>query len=252
MVTPAPIKRARESLMGEPSGKRAKIMPSGDMETDQVAEIEEWPEASSILEAIKNAKETGVEMNKLSRQFSGSKSILAKLEASNKIVKVGNHSIRYITKEFENAWKIEILEDMFRSQTASSKVNQKVVPKVWMGLDGKPVSNVQRACLETIITLIFDKPGIYEARICTSVALVMSPVEVREVCDVLVERGCCTRKYFKKAKKMVTLLDGLFDNDDAYEAIECTGNLKLIIEGDYDFLSFTANSGWFMHTAQPF
>lgn len=126
--------------------------------------------------------------------------------------------------EYEKLWKYEIQKDLFKDNSSSTPISS-VFPKLWQDLDGNVNQTVYRACLETVIQLIFDRPGIYDTKIIKQLEQVMTPAEVQEICDDLVNRGCCIREYYKK-KEMCSILDGLFGNmNESYGMNKCTGIL---------------------------
>jgi hypothetical protein len=74
---------------------------------------------------------------------------------------------------------------------------------MWYDVNGSMIDSVFHGCCEAILSIIHSRPGIYEANICKKLAIAMSPMEVRDVLDELVRRGCVRRRFI--IKPVVTL-----------------------------------------------
>ncbi|KAI8922630.1 hypothetical protein BC831DRAFT_475011 [Entophlyctis helioformis] len=121
--------------------------------------------------------------------------------------------------------------------------------RLWYGTEGSKLDGVFLACLESVLGIIVEKPGIYESRIHRAVSHVMTRVELREALEELVARGACRRDRYKLGRPLTSAFDGLFSPtttsehlltpiDDKYFGSDCVS-------------AYFPTMDWFTATSTP-
>lgn len=157
-----------------------------------------------------------------------------------KVRQVGFDSPRYIATQFNDSWKIEVRGQSRNEQISSSSIL--IEPKLWNTLDGSVLVPVKRACVEAVLSLIVDRPGIYENSICSLVSEAMTRMDVHEICNFLVERNAVSRILYRQRANHHLLYE---TNDSCLQEVQTSSNLptKSLIS------SYLPCAGWFKLTA---
>ncbi|CAG8528472.1 10119_t:CDS:10 [Funneliformis mosseae] len=131
------------------------------------------------------------------------------------IMKVGYSNSRYISGIYLKDWLVNTtptvkrpptIDDVFMEENPSnykvwSSVESFGPPRMWYDINGNFIESVFRGCLEAVLGLILQKPGICEANIYRKLSLVMSRCEVQDVLEELLDRkGIRKKSYIQPSK----------------------------------------------------
>ncbi|RIA98286.1 hypothetical protein C1645_870827 [Glomus cerebriforme] len=142
------------------------------------------------------------------------------------IVKVGYNASRYISSIYLKDWfvnttqttankfkkqretgKILMEEKSYNDAGSSDELKTESVetfapPRMWYDINGNFIESVFRGCLEAVLGLILQNPGICEADIHRKLSLVMSRCEIQDVLEELLDRKGIRRKSFIQPPKV--------------------------------------------------
>ncbi|KAI8904526.1 hypothetical protein DFJ77DRAFT_248496 [Powellomyces hirtus] len=191
----------------------------------------DWSVMRKIYEIVVQAGEAGVspsDLQRLLQSFGLKASCLSKyiqlfattlrLNDIPLVVAVGFDQLRYVAHGFYRNWAVPLFPT---PQTGELPVptafmamaNQPTTfmpARMWYDIHGDSVDTVKRACMETTLGTIVQKPGIYESKIHARLATIMTRVELAEILQLLVDRGACRRRIIVKNPPVRSIFDGLF------------------------------------------
>ncbi|KAJ3150740.1 hypothetical protein HDU86_006357 [Geranomyces michiganensis] len=184
--------------------------------------------ADSLYQSLREAGPVGLSASELQRVATGLGysvgDVVESLRASSLIVAVGFDQLRYIARDHINTWTIPAFVKPLANAVPSSRVvemslmtdeNGNPTPaRMWYDINGDQVETTKRACMEATLGHIVQMPGIYESKLYSKLANVMSRVELSEILQFLVDRRACRRRVFIKPKPVRSILHGLFEDSD--------------------------------------
>ncbi|CAG8546062.1 10599_t:CDS:10 [Ambispora leptoticha] len=158
------------------------------------------------------------------------------------IQKVGYNMARYICSCYAPNWMIHI------SQQSSSKNKKRkqsssppsatpkdfAPPRMWYDINGSIIETVFRGCLEAVIGVILQKPGIYKSNIQRKLRLIMSRCEIEDCLEELLQRGIISKRCILKPQKVT-----LFSKPREFK--ECDPDTI----DSQKISTYTANSGYY-------
>ncbi|CAI2169647.1 18759_t:CDS:10 [Funneliformis geosporum] len=132
------------------------------------------------------------------------------------ILKVGYSNSRYISGIYLKEWLVNTtptvkrpptIDEVFMDENPSnykvwSSVESFGPPRMWYDIKGNFIESVFRGCLEAVLGLILQKPGICEANIYRKLSLVMSRCEVQDVLEELLDRKGIRKKSYVQPSKV--------------------------------------------------
>ncbi|KAJ3296016.1 hypothetical protein HK104_002047 [Borealophlyctis nickersoniae] len=133
------------------------------------------------------------------------------------VERVGFDDHRYIIHEHLHKWTIvtkkRVAAEPLDGQ--ESFVHGHLTPaRLWYDINGNRVDSVVRACMEAVMGEIMQNPGTYESKLHRKFSPLMTRAELREILQMLVDRGACRRKYLIKPKPAPTLFDDIFNDKE--------------------------------------
>ncbi|CAG8446026.1 5398_t:CDS:10 [Diversispora eburnea] len=116
------------------------------------------------------------------------------------------HAI-YESVEFDNGDDLmgnsPLSSGFFNSKRSNLEPAESFAPtRMWYDINGNFIESVFRGCLEAVLSVIVQKPGIYESNIYRKLSLVMSRCEIEDVLDELVHRTAIAKKAITKPNKV--------------------------------------------------
>ncbi|CAB4436060.1 unnamed protein product [Rhizophagus irregularis] len=142
------------------------------------------------------------------------------------IIKVGYNASRYVSSIYSKDWfvnttqttankfkkqrteKVDIVEKSsshnveLSDESKTESVETFAPPRMWYDINGNFIESVFRGCLEAVLGLILQNPGICEADIYRKLSLVMSRCEIQDVLEELLDRKGIRRKSFIQPPKV--------------------------------------------------
>ncbi|GBC02145.1 hypothetical protein RclHR1_04480009 [Rhizophagus clarus] len=142
------------------------------------------------------------------------------------IIKVGYNSSRYVSSIYSKDWFVNttqttankfkkqrtekvVIEDKssnhneeLSDESKTESVETFAPPRMWYDINGNFIESVFRGCLEAVLGLILQNPGICEADIYRKLSLVMSRCEIQDVLEELLDRKGIRRKSFIQPPKV--------------------------------------------------
>ncbi|KAF7725782.1 hypothetical protein EC973_009399 [Apophysomyces ossiformis] len=110
-----------------------------------------------------------------------------------------------------------------RTSTLTKKRKTVVEPRIWVDVNGIVTESVLKGCLDVVIELLLQRPGITESAVCRHFNRVLTRVEVKDILSTLVQRGILRKLSTKIATTPTTLFSKpkMFETT-SHDAIEST------------------------------
>ncbi|CAG8444454.1 384_t:CDS:10 [Ambispora gerdemannii] len=162
------------------------------------------------------------------------------------IRKVGYSMTRYICSCYATNWMIQIgnisqqlsSKNKTRKQSSSSPPyadpKEFAPPRMWYDINGSIIETVFRGCLEAVIGVILQKPGIYKSNIQRKLRLIMSRCEIEDCLEELLQRRIISERCILKPQKV-----SLFSKPREFK--ECDPDTI----DSQKISTFTVNSGYY-------
>ncbi|KAI9344232.1 hypothetical protein DFJ73DRAFT_840685 [Zopfochytrium polystomum] len=135
------------------------------------------------------------------------------------IERVGHEDLRFVTYTNISVWYLNLPRR--ETEPESLEYPSGLLPqcrgRLWFSIHGELIGSVLRACLEMVISLIVEKPGIYEGKIFRRLRHVVTRVELAELLDVLTKVKACRRTSMIRAPAFTSLMDALSCDRPALE-----------------------------------
>ncbi|KAJ3179175.1 hypothetical protein HDU87_003133 [Geranomyces variabilis] len=185
--------------------------------------------ATFLYTKLRDAGPTGLSSSELSNAATASgfstHEVHESLKASSLISAVGFDQLRFVVRDHIGTWTIPPFVKPPLSGTGPSSgvvemslitdENGKPTPaRMWYDINGDEVGTTKRACMEATLGHIVQMPGIYESKLYSKLANVMTRVELAEVLQMLVDRRACRRKVLIKPPPVRSILHGLFEDSE--------------------------------------
>ncbi|KAI8899876.1 hypothetical protein BC833DRAFT_563738 [Globomyces pollinis-pini] len=163
----------------------------------------------------------------------------------------GSNYHQYVHKDFINECKIQVKKiterTLTENETPATAGPFFMEARMWNDIHGDMIKPIYRACLETVLGIIVNNPGIMESKIYDRVSCILTRVELRIVLDELVSRGACFSEAYVLSDKNTGLLDDLFDDPrpmlSKYESIPDDVNPEDIVT------CYFVLSDWYLKTS---
>lgn len=121
------------------------------------------------------------------------------------VAKVGFRSYRYVLTCYLDHWMVvprKITSTISaNSDDAAAHVTQlastrkaTIHPRVWYDINGSLTSAILQGIVESVIQCVLERPGINERDICRRFHKLLVYVEVKDVLDMLVDRGALRKQ----------------------------------------------------------
>ena len=172
------------------------------------------------------------------------------------VAKVGFQSYRYVLTSYLDRWMViprriatavTSSSDDAAERTAILASTRKptIQPRVWYDINGNITVAILQGIVESIIQCVLERPGIVERDICRRFHKLLVYVEVKDVLDMLVDRGALRKQTIVHSSPKASLFSKrrIYTSSPDPYAIDRTGQTCYWTTSDYYKRCFITSEG---------